>query len=345
MTLGTRSTTLVLLALLAISLPGCGPSFKSLHTFVGSTMGTRYEVRLLGHLPDPEALLNAIEQELATIDLEMSTWREDSDISRFNAGTGETAVPIPGRLLEVIEAAQRLSEKTDGALDITLMPLALAWGFQGSLPPQVPDPESLAQLGRLTGMHLLELSAEQSTLSKRHAGVMIDVSALAKGYAVDRLAGLLMARGFDHFMVEIGGEVRARGERSGGGPWRIAVELPGSKQADNDAAAVQYIQLQNQAVASSGDYRNHFVIEGRRYAHVLDPATHRPAAFGTEAVTVIAQDTMTADALATAFMAMPASRALEIADSLGVEVLITSRDADGSLRLQHSPGFRMMQLR
>lgn len=344
MTPGTRTKPLVLLALLAMSLSACGPSFKPLHTFTGSTMGTSYEVRLPGHLSDPEELLNAIEQELATIDLEMSTWREDSDISRFNAGPGATAMPIQARLLQVIEAAQRLSEKTDGALDITLMPLALAWGFQGSGPPQVPDPETLEQLGRSTGMHLLEISAEQSTLSKQHAGVMIDVSALAKGYAVDRLAEMLMARGFDHFMVEIGGEVRAQGERSGGGPWRIAVELPGGEQADNGVNAVQYIQLQNQAVASSGDYRNHFVIEGRRYAHVLDPATHRPAAYGTEAVTVIAQDTLTADALATAFMAMPAARALEIADNLGVEALIVSRNADDSLRLQSSPGFRVMEL-
>jgi len=341
---GTRKTTLALLALLAMSLSACGPPQGSLHTLVGSTMGTGYEVRLPGHLSDPEELLNAIEQELAVIDLEMSTWRKDSAISRFNAGPGETAVSIPGRLLEVIAAAQRLSGQTDGALDITLMPLALAWGFQGSHAPQVPDPETLAQLGRVTGMHLLELSAEQATLSKQHSGVMIDVSALAKGYAVDRLAELLVARGFEHFMIEIGGEVRAQGERPGGGPWRIAVELPGAQQADNGAGTVQYIQLQNQAVASSGDYRNHFVIEGRRYAHVLDPATHRPAAFGTEAVTVIADDTMTADALATAFMAMPAARALEIARRSGVEVLISARNPDDRLSLQSSPGFRMMEL-
>lgn len=307
-------------------------------------MGTSYEIQLLGHVPDQQELLEAIEEELAAIDREMSTWREDSDISRFNANPGDTAFPVPGRLLEVVDAAQRLSAATDGALDITLMPLALAWGFQGADMPGVPDPETLAQLRKVTGMHTIQLSVESATLSKQHPGVMLDVSALAKGYAVDQLARLLLDRGFQHFMVEIGGEVRALGERPGGGPWRIAVELPGGEEPGDEQDSRHFIELQNHAVASSGDYRNYFMLDGTRYGHVLDPTTLRPADFGAAAATVIADDTITADALATAFLAVPRERAFRLARELDVELLVVSRGADGGLEQHKSPGFNLLQL-
>ncbi len=312
-----RSTGLLALLLLT----GCAPGPDTVHVLGGSTMGTGYEIQIVGPVRDDEALANQIAAELAVIDQEMSTWRDDSVLSRFNAGPAGVWVDIPSRTAAVLSAAERLHELSGGALDITLRPLSLAWGFQGDSLPRIPPEAELLGLGKHTGMSLLERSADGTAIRKQVAGLEIDVSALAKGYAVDQLAALLRQAGYRNFMVEIGGEIYAGGERPGGGPWRVAVEAPGS---DSDEPVV--LSLQDQAVASSGDYRNYFEMDGQRYAHILDPRTGRPAAGAISAVTVIADDAMTADALATALMVMSRAEGLALAETAGVEALISLRD-------------------
>jgi len=337
-------------------LPDSGPDEEP-----GSVPGTGAE---------RDALARAIDAELAAIDLALSTWRDDSYASRFNRlPAGEWFAPPP-RMAQVLQAAEQLSAQTGGALDLTLAALSRAWGFQGEALPAVPAPDKpdaldglerpdklagspalaahagLDELKLRTGMHLLEWSEDRSQLRKRVAGLALDFSALGKGYGVDRLVGVLQAAGVEQALVEIGGEVRALGKRPDGTPWRIALDLPRASgaavnrdQPAKSEEAHDVIPLENRAVATSGDYRNYFIEDGARYAHVLDPATGRPAAYNTAAATVLAADAMTADALATAFMAMPPALALDLAGQLGVELLLVTRGPDGGLDRSWTPGF------
>lgn len=319
-----RLTRLTMAALLLPwLLLACGGE-PEVHVLDGHAMGTRYQLRLAEPVADMEGLRVAITEELADIDRQLSTWRDDSEISRFNHGAGTDPWPVAGAFLAVLDKALALSRDTEGALDITLRPLALAWGFQGEGPPRVPSDAALRSLRAHTGMHLLErtVSSGGVTLRKRDARVEIDLSAVAKGYAVDRLAARAREAGARNFLVEIGGEVRAGGQRPGGGAWRVAVEpvTPNS--------ARQVLVLENEAVATSGDYRNYFEVDGRRYAHVLDPATGRPAANGTAGATVVAGDAATADGLATAFLVMAPERAQALAEQLGVGLKLELRNGD-----------------
>jgi len=326
--------TALLLGGLALSLlAACRPAPETL-VLEGRTMGTGFQVRLARPVPDPDALHQAIEAELAAIDRQMSTWRDDSEIARFNRARDSGWHPISPAFATVLRRARELSETTGGALDVTLRPLARAWGFQGEGPPRVPPPDLIDDLRAHAGMAMLELAPSGDALRKLDPALELDVSALAKGYAVDRLAARVAAAGGQDFLVAIGGEVRAAGERPGGGPWRIGVErVSGPERTGRgEEAAVDSMPallLRDEAVASSGDYRNYFLVDGERYAHVLDPATGRPAAFGVAVATVVAPDAITADALATAFMAMPPDRSLALADELGVALRLALRGADG----------------
>lgn len=289
-------------------------------------MGTRYEIQIVGPPAAGRTLADQVEAELATIDEEMSTWRDDSVLSRFNAGPADVWVDIPERTATVLTAAVKFNEISAGALDVTLRPLALAWGFQGDTPPRVPSDAELSGLREQTGMSLLERSSNGRAIRKLAPNLEVDVSALAKGFAVDQLSNLIRQAGHRNFMVEIGGEIYASGERPGGGPWRVVVETPG-----NDSGEPVVVTLSDQAVASSGDYRNYFELNGQRYAHVLDPRTGRPATQSITAVTVIAQNAMTADALATALMVMPMADGRALAKLVGVEVRVSWRGGEDSV--------------
>lgn len=324
---------------LALGLPACGkvPDILSLE---GRTMGTGYAITLGAAPADPEALRKTIADELAMLDRQLSNWRDDSELMSFNRFPSTEAMPISDELAEVVSKAQAVSDQTGGALDITLRPLALAWGFQGTDPPTVPSQQERERLLAATGMDLLALatadpdSADSGPyrLRKLNPAVELDVSALAKGYAVDRLATHVRASGVNDFLVEIGGEVRGEGERPGGGAWRVALET------QDGAAPREAVALRGEAVATSGDYRNWFEREGRRYAHVLDPATGAPPEHGVAAATVIAPDAMTADALATAFLVLPPETSLALADQLGVALRLVLREKDG-YRLRDNAAF------
>lgn len=293
----------------------------------GPTMGTVYHVKVAS-LPDgigPGALQAEFEKVLAEIDRQMSTWRDDSEISRFNASSSTDGFPVSPAFAEVVEQAMEVNQGTGGTFDITIGPLVRLWGFgPGGAEQEIPDPDAIERLLRPPGAAGLRVRTAPPALQKNDPTVEIDVSAIAKGYAVDRIADHLEARGIHAYMVEIGGEVRASGRKGNGQKWRIAIDRP----SPTGGGFVDVIELDGQAVATSGDYRNFFEFEGTRYAHVLDPRTGWPVAHDLVSVSVLADTCAFADAMATALLVMGPAEGLQFARESGLAVLMVIRSGD-----------------
>jgi thiamine biosynthesis lipoprotein len=301
----------------------------------GATMGTTYHVKLAS-APDSidvERLHADVENVLAEIDRQMSTYRADSELSQFNRAPAGEWFPVCRATAEVVAAAQEISEKTEGALDVTVGPLVRLWQFG---PPEAgdaggkrtfapPSDESLSAARKQVGYQNLEVKADPPALRKKLNGLEVDLSSIAPGYAIDRLAGLLVERDIESFMIEIGGEVRAAGRRTDGAPWRVAIERPIAGRREMHSA----IPLRNAAIATAGDYQKFFEYGGRRYSHIIDPATGRPIEHSLASVTVVDASCMAADGWDTPLLVLGPQRGYECAERHGVAALFISRDGDG----------------
>ena len=304
----------------------------------GRTMGTTWHVTVLGRRP-AGGLQEKIERRLEEVDRSLSTYREDSEINRFSrfARTGEE-FPASRDFLEVMRTAARVHDLSGGAWDGTVRPLVDLWGF-GPLPPvaEPPDPKKVEALLGDVGFDRIEI--RPAALVKRVASVTLDLSSIAKGYGVDRVAGVVRGEGFSDFLVEIGGEVYAAGSRRGGGAWRVGINRPRSDAATDELHRVA--ALRDAALATSGDYRQFFVRDGVRYSHILDPRTGRPVTNGVVSVSVLAPDCTLANGLATAVMVMGVDDGLALVERLeGVEALVVVETKDGRLEDHASSGFR-----
>lgn len=295
----------------------------------GSTMGTTYSVRLdvEGVSAEERArLAGTIQERLDEVDGLMSTYDPDSELSRFNASTSTDPFPLSGPTLEVLEVAQAVSEASGGALDVTVGPLVEAWGFGASgQPPREPSPEVLQALLRRVGYRGLTLQPADGTATKAWPDLTADLSAVAKGYAADRVAEALVDLGYPRFLVEVGGELRAGSPKSDGTAWRVAIERP-------DAAArtvQQVIGLVDLSVATSGDYRNFYELEGVEYAHFIDPRTGRPARHSGASVSVVHPSAAVADAWATALSVLGVREGMEVAEREGLAALFITREGGG----------------
>lgn len=331
---GRRSfwTLLVLLAGLAVGACSEPEPTETLIELSGPTMGTRYHVKIApeaGTLPgrlSPDRLQGQIDQRLETVEDMMSTYRPESDLSRFNASKSTDWIPVPRPLLEVVEVSQTLSRMSGGMFDVTVGPLVDLWGFGPE--PRAGEPPSAerieAALARV-GFGKLEVRPQPPALRKSLPGVRIDLSAIAKGYAVDQIAELLDGHGIANYLVEIGGELRGKGRKSGGRHWRVAIERP----EPGVRAAQQIVTLDDQAMATSGDYRNFFEHQGRLYSHTIDPRSGQPVQHRLASVTVLADDCMSADGLATALLAMGDEAGPALAASHEIAALFILRSDDG----------------
>jgi len=274
----------------------------------GSTMGTTWSV-LLGERPvgvDPADLQLHLQQQLDRINKLMSTYDQTSEISRFNDSSTTDWFPVSPETAQVVELAQKISTLSKGAFDVTVGPLVELWGFGPKLRTDRSPTDSLIEAARKqVGYHHLIMRRDPAALRKDIPGLRVDLSAIAKGYAVDRLADALAARGFKDMVVEIGGEMLIKGRNPNGNLWRIAVEkpLPGQRSLE------RVFLLTDTGMATSGNYRNFFTENGQRYSHTIDPATGRPVRNRLASVTVLASTSAEADALATALMAMGDERA------------------------------------
>lgn len=294
----------------------------------GETMGTSYHIKVTpGPAPplDKAALQGSVAAVLEEINAKMSTWREDSELSRFNRAGGGEPFALSPDTAEVFRIALRVSEETGGAFDITVGPLVNAWGFGPEAFTQPPSGERLAELRAHVGFDKLRWAGEASIV-KADSAVYCDLSAVAKGYAVDQVALLLEAEGFKDYMVEVGGELRAAGKNGKGKTWRIGIERPDPESA----GMVQHIlPLDGLGLATSGDYRNFREYEGKRFSHTIDPRTGKPVEHGLASASVLHASCARADAYATALMVLGPEAAEAKAKALGLSVLLVEHAGEG----------------
>lgn len=309
-------------------LTACGEQPAEVAELAGRTMGTGYSIKL-SPAPGPAAratLQRQVEQKLDEINRQMSTYLPDSDLSRFNQTQDTDWQPQPVPVVELVEQARHVSRMTGGRYDITVGPLVNLWGFGNSGSRESPPtPGQIAEVLQRVGYRQLETRRHPAALRKGAPGLEVDLSSIAKGWAVDQLAQLVQAQGISNFLVEIGGELRAQGEKASGRPWRIAVEQP----SYDNRSVQRVVLLQDTAMATSGDYRNFFSHGDRLYSHTIDPLTGQPVQHRLASVSVLADDCATADAWATALLALGEHKALELADSQDIKALFIIRSGSG----------------
>jgi len=334
-----------LLLFLAISVyrSGCAPTPPGAAEFTGSSMGTIYSVKVAARdLPAESrgAIQRAIAAQLDRVDRLMSTYRPESELSRFNRHVANVGFPAARETLEVFRVAREVSELSGGAFDVTVGPLVAAWGFGATDRIPAPPPAAeLAQLRERVGFRRVAVDVAAGTLSKTRPGVVCDLSAIAKGYAVDRVVAALRELGHADFLVEVGGEVRAHGRRLDGGLWRVAIERPDAGRRD----VHEVVPLSDIALATSGDYRNYYEVDGQRVSHTIDPRTGRPIEHALASVSVLHADAIHADALATALNVLGPEAGYALAEREGLAAYFLVRRKDGSFTSLETPAFERVR--
>ena len=337
MTLAVRETKLnnkraaewVLLLFFLLIISACSnPNQRQQWTLNGSIMGTVWSVKIVttkkSQLSQNQAKA-AIEAELQRIDQLLSTYREDSQVSRFNRHFSTEWMTVSKDFIAVMAEALSISQLSNGAFDVTVAPLVNLWGFgsDGSI-NQIPDQKTIKQTLHKIGYQKIEIDVVNQRLRKLIPEISVNLSAIAKGYAVDQVALSLEKLGIMEYLVEVGGELRAKGHNLSNMAWTVGVEVPTPQLRQ----VYQALQLVDQAIATSGDYRNYVEIAGQRFAHTIDPATALPVNHTLASVTVIAPSTMQADGWATALMVLGVEKGLAIAEQQQLAVLFISRTAD-----------------
>ena len=301
--------------LLLLLLASCDNSSSRLPEYElgGSTMGTTFSVKLLAPASDidQKKLQMNIEDLLFNIENRMSTYRADSELARFNAANTTEWLSVSTELCEAIENAGSISRMTGGAFDVTVGPLVNLWGFGPGDPiAEPPDDQKVAEALLRVGYGHLHTKCSIPSLRKDLPNVYVDLSAYAKGLAVDRIVELLEDRKVGNYLVEIGGEVRARGQNSRNKPWALAIEKP----LRFDRAVHTIVPLTDAAMATSGDYRNYFEHGGNFYSHTIDPRTGYPVSHNAASVTVIGDSAAFADGMATALLVLGPDEGFEFAE-------------------------------
>lgn len=296
--------------------------------FTGPTMGTTYTIKAV---EVPNGITNGELQErvdalLANVNRQMSTYDPQSELSRFNQSESTAWVEVSPELVSVIDEAQRVSRLTDGVFDVTVGPLVNLWGFGPQMTgDNVPADDAISEILAKIGYEQLHTRDAPPAVRKDRADIYVDLSAIAKGYAVDKIAEHLESLQIVNYLVEIGGELRGKGQNPGGNPWRIAIEEPNPGQR----SIQRVIGITGQGMATSGDYRNFFEKDGQRYSHAIDPRTGWPVRHELASVTVVDASTMYADAMATALLVLGLEKGFELAEQLGLAAFFIFEGTDG----------------
>ncbi|SPY33953.1 thiamine biosynthesis lipoprotein ApbE [Pasteurella canis] len=327
-----KMMTSALVAFSTLLLVACEKS-PEMVTLTGKTMGTTYSVKYVDNGQfqiKSEAMHAGIESVLRDVNNKMSTYIASSELSMFNQYTQiDTPIEISADLATVLAESIRLNKVTDGALDVTIGPIVNLWGFG---PEKRTTPESMEeQLEKRrawVGIEKLVLTqeGEKFFLQKAVPQLYIDLSSIAKGFGVDKVAAYVSSQGADNYLVEIGGEIRAKGKNLEGKNWQIAIEKP---SFDGSRAVSQIIGLKNLAMATSGNYRNYFEENGRRFSHEIDPKTGYPIDHRLASITVLADSTMTADGLSTGLYVLGEEKALEVAEKYNLLVYLITKTEKG----------------
>jgi FAD:protein FMN transferase len=295
----------------------------------GMAQGTTWHLKFVAPAKDfdSRSLQEDIEKKLSEIDRQMSTYRPDSEISRFNRAPPRVWVAVSAAVAEVVAASREISERTGGAQDVTVGPLVRLWHFgprgveNAKTLAFVPPSEQEIRLARgRVGYTKLDVRMKPAALKKEVDGLEVDLSSIAAGYSVDRLAEIMRDHGIKNFMLELGGELRAAGTRADGMPWRVAIERPLADKREMAAA----VPLVDAAMATAGGSRHFFEHEGRRYSHIIDPATGRPVEHTLASVTVAADKCVDADGWDTPLTVLGPERGTECAEKYGIAAMFVS---------------------
>lgn len=312
----------------------------------GATMGTTYTVKIIDS-PLGETALKKLRREidsvLQEINRQMSTYLPDSEISRFNRSTSTTPFNVSTPLADVVKFSLEISKASEGAFDPTLNPLIKAWGFGDEPYRRAPDDDALRVAKQATGYRYIHVNPENQ-LIKKHPDLQLNLNAVAKGYAVDKVAEVIQSKSITNLFVEIGGEVIVQGHNLEGTPWRIGIERPLRSTPGQRPYGI--VHLSSGALATSGDYHQYcHVTENRYQAHVLDPRTRRPLQHDLASVSVMAKTCKEADALATALFVMGPEQGLEwVENHPDTEALFLIRRDDGTFSEIKSSGFNLSEI-
>jgi len=305
----------------------------AIHTLGGPTMGTAWSARIAGvdalRLPELRIM---IETELDWVVREMSTWDADSDLSRYNRAAAGEWVALPEACHFVLARALAHAADSEGAFDPTVGPVVNLWGFGPERSRDTPPPDTHVAAHRArVDWRRVRLDGDRVL---QPGGCSLDFSAIAKGYAIDRVLAALATAGVQHAMIEVGGELKAHGRRPDGRPWQVGVRWPG--HADGEGPVVA---LDGLAAATSGDDFRYFESGGRRYSHTLDPRTGSPVAHALSSVTVLHTDAIEADAWATALLVLGPDAGVARARANGLAALFVARDGTTGHLAHPTPAF------
>jgi thiamine biosynthesis lipoprotein len=314
-----------------------GVTKRPLAAFGGPTMGTTWSAKLAGGLADgiTARAESAVASALAGVVERMSAHLAVSELGRFNRHASTEPFPVSRDTLAVFAIARSVSEATGGAFDVTVAPAVDAWGFGPSGRGGLPTGRDLVSLASRIGYRHIAIDETACTLAKSRPDVRADLSGVAKGFGVDLAARSLDLLGSRDYMIEAGGEVRAKGTNAEGRPWRIGIERPDRERRE----PLLIVPLADLSMATSGDYRIFFEHGGRRYSHEIDPATREPVRGDLASVSVVSADCGRADALATALFVMGHQRGFEWAADRGEAACFIVRGADGKLEDRRTPAF------
>lgn len=322
-----RQLTLLLASLI---LAACSQNSYEhrLTEFNGIAMGTTWSVKVVD-IPDTidqATISSAIDTTLSRVNSSMSTYDADSELSKFNHNASTGWVSVSPAFAEVLDAATAVSDLTEGAFDVTVGPLVNLWGFgpEGS-GRHIPDQQLIDQARARSGYKQIATRLEPPMVRKHLPNLYVDLSSIAKGYAVDQLATRLEELGVENYLVEVGGELRGRGQNARDTSWRIGIERPTA----TDRRVYAVVNLDGAGLATSGDYRNFFEENGRIYSHTIDPRTGYPVTHALASVTVVTSTAMQADALATALMVMGPEEGFALAEREGIAAFFIVKADDG----------------
>lgn len=299
-------------------------------------MGTTYSIKV-AELPSnllPEVVAARIQSELEAVNQAMSTYRNDSELSRFNQLPVGSSMVFSVDTFIVLQKSLDIWRRSQGAFDVTVGPLVNLWGFgPEGRPNRIPDADAQRAAWKRVGSDALVLNPDKYSVHKLR-DVYVDLSAIAKGYGVDKVATALESLGIRRYMVEVGGEIRVGAGKLPGQPWRLAIEKPIPQLRE-----IQHIiEAENLAVATSGDYRNYFEDQGVRYSHTIDPRTGKPIQHKLVSATVIAAECADADGWATAMMVLGPEQGIAVADALHLAVYMLVMTDEG-IQVKHSKAF------
>jgi thiamine biosynthesis lipoprotein len=323
--------------LLTFSLLGGCFGGDSLESVSGPTMGSRYTVQYVRESrgPAPEVVQAQVQGVLDEVDRQMSTYRADSDIERFNRLPANHCQAMPDSVLKLVRVGEQLSEQSQGAYDLTVEPLMDLWGFgPQAREEKVPSAQALAETRQRVGYRHLHIEGQQLC---KDASVEVDFNSIAAGYAVDLIAERLASLGVRNYLAEATGELKAVGHKPDGSPWRVAIEVP----RDDRQQAQQVLALDGYGVSTSGDYRNYFMQDGKRYSHTFDARTGAPITHALAEVTVIHPSTLMADGLSTMLLVLGPDEGPAYAERHDIAALFVTR-ADNVFVTHGSTAFQRM---